>query len=84
MRLYYFELEVEGKLYDTKVVSAENSWYAWQKMKELLEGSWDAEMTEMGLSQWRQVGAADASSMVFTGYHSCPTGILNSVEEVSK
>lgn len=77
MQLFYFELEVEGKLYDTKIVSAENSWYAWVKFRDMVAGTWDAEMTEMNLDKWRLVGKADAQSTVFTGYHACPSGILS-------
>lgn len=78
MKLFYFELHFEGKLFETKVVVAENSWEAWKKFHTMVAMTWDAEMTETAIDRWCQVACCDAESMVFNGYPTCPAGILNS------
>lgn len=76
MKLFYFELEFEGKLFDTKVVAAQSSWDAWVKFHAMVAATWDAEMTEMSIGNWRQVAYCSAQSTVYAGHHACPQAIL--------
>lgn len=77
MKLFYFELVVNERLSDTKVVRAENSWDAWHKFHDMYAGTWESELEEHSINNWFLVAYCTSVGTMFSGYHTCPTRIMN-------
>lgn len=82
MKLFYFELEFEGKLFDTKVVAAQSGWDAWLRFRDMMADKWDAEMTEMSIGNWKQVAYCEAEPVTHRLHHNCPALLLTKNDQI--
>lgn len=73
MRLFYFELKVDGKLTNTAVIVGETSWDAWIKFRESYEGTWESESEGYTMHDWKQTAVSlPMYSPAFNGHYDCP------------